>query len=548
MSTEKQISSRMESKILIVDDERTVLKQVKILLDNFGYKCAFIPRAQILLNRLEHESFDLILLDINMPGIDGITALKLLKKHSVHKDIPVIMMTGDTSDETLETCFTHGAADYITKPIGELILKARVKSVIEKQEYIKRIQFQMNEIQTQQEKLIVQKQLLERKNKDITQSIDYAKNIQEAMLPTMEEIKSALHDFFILYKPKDVISGDFYWFTEVDGKIIIAAVDCTGHSVPGAFMSMLGDSNINHIVNIYKITEPDKILNKLDFYIRQALKQNETNNTDGMDISICTIDKENRILEFAGAYHRLIYIQNEQLHEIKGERYGIGGKQLDEGKLFTKHTIPFENDTIFYIFSDGYADQIGGPEDRKFMVKRFRQLLFHIHKQPLVEQHKILEETVEKWKGREKQIDDILVMGFKVSEEEKHYVSKKKYDWKNKVILIAEDIEFNFIILKNSLEETQANILWAKNGKEAVEMCKFYDSIDIVLMDVYMPVMDGFTAITEIRKDKQDLPVIVLTAFAESDEKLKSFEVGCSDYIAKPINTKELLATIDIYI
>jgi CheY-like chemotaxis protein len=538
----------MESKILIVDDERSVLQHVKTLLNTFGYKSGYIPRAELLVKRLENESFDLILLDINMPGIDGITALKQLKKHSLFKDIPVIMMTGDLSDETLETCFSHGAADYIAKPIGELVLKARVKSVIEKQKHIEEIQSQMNKIQIQKEELIEQKHLLEKKNRDITQSIRYAKNIQEVMLPPLNKMQSAFPEFFVLFKPRDIVSGDFYWFAEIENKTIIVAVDCTGHGVPGAFMSMLGDSNINHIVNIYRITEPDKILNKLNYYVRHSLKQDETNNMDGMDISVCTIDRKNKILEFAGAYHQLVYIQDGKPHQIKGERFGIGGRHKNKDKLFKKHTIPFEDQTIFYIFSDGYADQIGGPKERKFMMNRFKKLLFNIHQHNLREQKGILEETIENWRGNERQIDDILVIGFKISTENQYYAPIKKYNWKNKLVLIVDDIEFNFFVIKKFLERTQAKILWAKNGKEAVEMCKFYNNIDVVLMDIYMPVMDGITAIGLIKKFKPILPIIVQTAFAESDEKSKSFSAGCDDYITKPLNTKELLTTIDKYI
>lgn len=268
------------------------------------------------------------------------------------------------------------------------------------------------EIRMQKEEIIIQKNFIEQKNKDITDSITYAQRIQNALLVNKEKIKSALPDSFILYKPRDIVSGDFYWFGEVDNKIIISAIDCTGHGVPGAFMSMLGDSYLNQIIYTHCITSPDLILSELNKNIKRALRQEETNNQDGMDMAICVIDKKNKKLEFAGAKNPLVYIKNDEYNTIKGDKKPIGGMMVED-RSYTKHILNI-NKQIFYIFSDGYQDQFGGESNTKFMTKRFYNLLVDVHDKPFDEQQEILDRIIEKWKGNNAQIDDILVIGFKI--------------------------------------------------------------------------------------------------------------------------------------
>ena len=274
------------------------------------------------------------------------------------------------------------------------------------------IEQQKHEIETQRDQLAQKNLEIEKINKDLTDSIEYAKRIQTAILPLDTTIRKHLEEYFILFKPRDIVSGDFYWFTYKDGKIFIAAVDCTGHGVPGAFMSMIGAEILTTIVLNENIYQADKILDKLNKYIRNALKQDTSDNQDGMDMALCVIDKEKKILEFAGAKNPLFYIHNNELTKIRGSRQAIGGYQFGE---FVSHTIQYQTPTWFYIFSDGYADQFGGPdENEKFMVRRFKNLLLEIHQLPMEEQKRILDENIEKWKGNVKQTDDILVIGFKL--------------------------------------------------------------------------------------------------------------------------------------
>lgn len=277
------------------------------------------------------------------------------------------------------------------------------------------------EVTQQKHEIELQKDEIEKKNEDITASINYAKTIQSAMLPTKEEIAKFLPEHFILFKPRDIVSGDFYWFQHIgEDLLVIAAADCTGHGVPGAFMSMIGNDLLNDIVMARGIIKPDQILYELHKGVRYALKQEDNKNHDGMDIAICTINTAHKKVLYAGAMNSLYYVQNNennepQLVEIKADKRPIGGHQAEAERIFKSHEISIEKETTFYICSDGYADQFGGQEGRKFMTKKFRELLFSIHHLPLSEQHEVLNQTMTAWMGaKHRQIDDILVMGVRI--------------------------------------------------------------------------------------------------------------------------------------
>jgi len=264
--------------------------------------------------------------------------------------------------------------------------------------------------------IMVQKEELTLKNKSITDSINYAKRIQTAMLPPYKLFKSLFPSSFILYIPKDIVSGDFYWINKLNNKIFIAAVDCTGHGVPGAFMSIIGFELFRKITNIEGLTRPSDILNRLneDFHI---IFQDVDNVVlrDGMDVAFCSIDKKDMILEYSGAFNPLYLIRDNKITEIKGDRFAIG---LDETNFkehtFKNHFIPIQRGDIIYIFSDGFADQFGGPDGKKYKYRRFRHLLLNLHQLPMEKQHEILENNVMEWRGGQDQVDDILVIGIKI--------------------------------------------------------------------------------------------------------------------------------------
>lgn len=262
--------------------------------------------------------------------------------------------------------------------------------------------------------ILEQKKIIEEKNKDITDSINYAKRIQEALLPEQHLLQKLFNESFILYKPKDIVSGDFYWFTEYKAKKIIVAADCTGHGVPGALMSMIGSNTLNKLVLENGIVEPDLILNALHEEVRKSLKQNnaDAQTRDGMDIAIICVD-ENK-LTYAGAQRPLWLIRNNDLLETKANKFSIGGIQTEEKRIFKKQEISLEKGDTIYLTTDGFADQFGGKDGKKLMTKNFKELLLKIQNQTMTEQQMTLDTTIEKWKGEREQVDDVLVIGIKI--------------------------------------------------------------------------------------------------------------------------------------
>lgn len=270
-----------------------------------------------------------------------------------------------------------------------------------------------NRIEERNKQLEETKKIIEEKNKDILDSIRYARRIQEAIMPEKELLNYYFPEAFIFYQPKDIVSGDFYWFLEKYHKFFIAAVDCTGHGVPGAFMSVIGSNLLNQILNEYSILEPETILDHLNFRVQTALKQDQNAETkDGMDIAFCSIDQENDILQFAGANRPLWLVRKGELIKYEADKIPIGGGQFGEHS-YKGNSIPLKNGDIIYIFTDGYTDQFGGGQNKKFTSKRFADLILEICDLPLQNQLEIIQKTFLEWKGKEEQTDDVLVIGIK---------------------------------------------------------------------------------------------------------------------------------------
>jgi serine phosphatase RsbU (regulator of sigma subunit) len=292
------------------------------------------------------------------------------------------------------------------------------------------IQAQKEEIEAQRDSIQEQRNILsdinkslqkayleiEEQKKHIEDSIHYARRIQNAILPPDDYVEKVIPDAFVYYKPKDIVSGDFYWVSQAGGKTVVAAVDCTGHGVPGAFMSIVGNNQLNYAINILGIDSPDEILNVLNEGVTRALRQTRISSSvkDGMDVALVTIDAENKKLQFAGAYNPLYLVKNNELVEIKADKFPVGGYVGEKLRKFTLHEFDVQRGDMVYIFSDGYADQFGGTDDSKFLVKRFRDLLFKIHEEPVAMQRDILNQIHEDWKGDSYQVDDILVIGIRL--------------------------------------------------------------------------------------------------------------------------------------
>lgn len=285
-------------------------------------------------------------------------------------------------------------------------------------EKIKKLWSQSTAIHKEKERINQLKIEIEQKHTEIMDSVNYAQRIQEAILPEKREISWHLPDSFILFKPRNIVSGDFYWFTHKNGKSILAAVDCTGHGVPGAFMSMIGNTLLNTIVNEKGITEPAQILNLLNEEVNTSLKQTQENSQsrDGMDIVICSFYQKNStevILEYAGANRPLYLFLNGELTEVKANKFPIGGLNYNIEKVFTNHQFMLQKGNCIYMASDGYADQFNHL-DKKLMTKKFKEILLGIQNKSMEEQKNHLGNFIESWKNGTEQTDDILVIGVKI--------------------------------------------------------------------------------------------------------------------------------------
>ena len=311
-------------------------------------------------------------------------------------------------------------------------IKIREKKLKEEKEYLEHV------VQERTAEVVQQKEVIEEKNRDIMDSIEYAERIQQAILPPDRLVKEFLKDSFILFKPKDIVSGDFYWMDHKDDKIMWAAVDCTGHGVPGAFVSIVGHNGLKRSVNEFGLRTPNEILDKLTNLVEDTFSQNDdTKLKDGMDIGLVVMDTKENTMSYSGANNPLYFLRKKSegplnngkediptnieseddceydLYQVKGDSQPIGA--FDHRRPFTRHTFQLKPNDIFYVFSDGFADQFGGPKGKKFKYKPFKQLLLSIYNKPMQEQREILDQAIEDWKGDEyEQIDDICVIGVRV--------------------------------------------------------------------------------------------------------------------------------------
>lgn len=328
------------------------------------------------------------------------------KKGLIFKDIPFVKKNG----ELLPVECSAKVAPFAGRP--SVVIYAR--------DITERLRLE-NEI-------LHQKEIIEHKNRDITDSINYALNIQRAILPEEEKIANNLNDHFILYQPKDIVSGDFYYIenkltTPKAGKpaqdvAVVAAADCTGHGVPGALMSVMGSTLLKQTINRATANNAGDALNTFNKKVVETLHHIK----DGMDMALCIINFDALELQYAGANNPIYIVrraegQDEvvpvQLIEIKPDKQAIGA-DIDKVKVFTNHLIQLKKGDIIYLFSDGYADQFGGPLGKKFMYKRFKELLVSLYDLPMLEQKKEINEAFHTWKGDLEQVDDVLVIGIRI--------------------------------------------------------------------------------------------------------------------------------------
>lgn len=322
--------------------------------------------------------------------------------HAGHSHSPMDILSGDGQDTIVCYKQAHRNVYLLVTALIVIIAMVAVKLLM---------------LNKKSNKLLKQKnEMIEEKNKNITDSINYAKRLQNAILPASDIIASILPEHFLLYQPKDIVSGDFYWVSGHDNKFMVAAIDCTGHGVPGALLSIVGHNAINQTVNEMNITKPDDVLISMNTIIKKILHQQDATSDirDGMDMALCTFDKTTGILEYSGANNPIYIVTEDKMKVVKPTKLTIGSIQEEVKYLPEHHSIPLKKGDCFYIFSDGYADQFGGNDNKKFKTRRMQDLLLSINKKPMSEQKPLIHKAFSDWKGNNEQVDDVLVIGVRV--------------------------------------------------------------------------------------------------------------------------------------
>ena len=388
------------SLILIVDDNPKNLQVLGNYLQLEGYMVEFAMNGETAIDWTRKTEFDLILLDIMMPGMDGFQVCKIIKSEPLNHKTPIIFLTAKIDTESIVNAFDLGAVDYIIKPFNQKELIARVKTQIE--------------IKRGRDEIAKNLEEIELKNKLITYSIEYAQKIQAAVLRASQNGSELFGEMFCLILPKDIVSGDFYWFHRIENKLLAGVFDCTGHGIPGAFMSMLGVTLLNETVIREKITEPHLILNRLREKIIEALGQKGIMSEvkDGMDGSIISYEPKTKSLIYSGAFNPMYLIRKDKIIEFKGDRMTLSFQ--DNNADFSYQEIKSRPDDFIYLSTDGYTDQFGGEEEKKFRRAQFREVLLRNHKYTLAVQKEMLLDTYNRWKGNGEQVDDITVVGLRL--------------------------------------------------------------------------------------------------------------------------------------
>ena len=408
--------TKMLPPILYVDDEKDNLTVFKAAFRR-DYKIYLAGSGAEGLKIMEEHEIHLVIADQRMPGMTGTEFLEQVKDS--YPDCIRMVLTGFTDVEAIIQAINKGRVyRYITKPWDKNELKMNIDRAIEsfslKSQNSQLLIDLQNTNLNLERKVQERTQKLEKQKVALMDSIHYASRIQSAMLPEEAELACYLQSYFLLNKPKDIVSGDYYWVSRKNNKVIVAVADCTGHGIPGAFMSILGISILNEIVHAAEQVNAGDILSQLRTKVIRSLRQKGKiyEAKDGMEISLCVLDFNERKLQYAGAFRPLYLIRDGEMLVLRGDSMPIGKYDLDECP-FNSEELVFEENDIIYLFSDGFVDQLGGPHRKTFRSRKFKKLLIDIHKMPLHEQKEILEKEHESWKLDHEQIDDITVMGIR---------------------------------------------------------------------------------------------------------------------------------------
>jgi serine phosphatase RsbU (regulator of sigma subunit) len=357
---------------------------------------------------MKKHDMHLVIADQRMPEMTGIEFLEKIIPE--YPDCVRMVLTGYSDVEAIIQAINKGRVyRYVTKPWQKDELKITIEQALETFQLKRQNRKLVTDLQEANQTL--EKKVKER-TREITDSIEYASRIQNALLPSREELDALLPSWFIVNKPRNVVSGDYYWLAHRGKKVAVAVADCTGHGVPGAFMSILGIAYLNEILNEIEQVRANDLLNQLRLRIIKSLRQSGRikEAKDGMEIALCVVDFENQLLQYSGAFRPLYLFRDNEFIELKGDSMPIGYYH-DEKRPFKNQEMNFRKNDMIYMFSDGFVDQLGGPNRKTYKSRRFKLLLGDIHQKPLLEQKKILESEYQGWKSNNVQIDDILIMG-----------------------------------------------------------------------------------------------------------------------------------------
>lgn len=434
METEK-------AKVLIVEDEKIIGLHLSNLVKDLGYAVVDIANNGVkALASFDEYKPDMMLVDIGLEG--DMNGIELVSKIKESADLPVIYLSSNSSEELLSQAEETIPSAYLQKPFDEKQIATTLKISLgrfrkQQAEYNKLLKRSDNQALNIQElsetnahlitatwrerelknELQKTKEIIEVQTKKILDSINYAQRIQGCIAPSEEVLKNGLEDYFLFYKPKDVVSGDFPWLYEREGYVYFAAVDCTGHGVPGAMMSMIGNLLLNDVVNNeHTMKTPAEVLAMLHYGVVKTLKQDHPDNkaADGMDLALCRLSKDRKELLFSGAHLPLFLLRGSELITYKGDRFPVGGMQYRNRNKYTDKVVDIQKGDKIFIFSDGIIDQLGGEENMKWMTVGLKEFIVENADLSMEEFGIKIEETFTSFMGSNKQIDDVILFGIEI--------------------------------------------------------------------------------------------------------------------------------------
>lgn len=379
-------------RILLLEDNMKSMQNIMDMLDPAGYEMHYSIAGHNLSEMLYTKKYDLLLFNMMVEGMNGFDVLKRVKQSDINEDVPVVFITDKDNNGDLMQGIHVTGTDFLRSPFTREELLTRISNQIS--------------LNVSNEKL--------KQSRLVTKSIQYAERIQKAMQPGSSFFEDYFSGHFLISMPRDIVSGDFYWAKKIDHMILVAVADCTGHGVPGAFLSVLGTSLLNEICMKYRLDDVNKILDNLRYKLKKTLLKAEYNApiSDGMDISLIMINTQKMTMQFAGAYHKLIVVQNGEIKELSGDLQPIGFHLVETE--FTKHVLEISEGTKIYFSTDGFVDQFGGASGKKYQYRKYRRLIHEISSLDMEQQKLILMKEHLEWKGINDQVDDILMLGLEI--------------------------------------------------------------------------------------------------------------------------------------